>query len=170
MPTVGTLIKNDNRKLLTIWIGCDCSISRYPPEAAGGGLAGGSIGCWAWWACDEAEDPCDIRGLDGLLGESLLVWKPLPNWRLAFRIHANSDAAFGLWIPTSTGRSLPSPVLEGPVLLFVSSPPGGLQTPSLRPRSRSTWMTFPLYRFLFSLLFFSWVFSLPWDSSQLVFL
>ena len=71
MPTVGTLIKTDNRKLLTIWIGCDCSISRYPPEAAGGGLAGGSIGCWAWWACDEAEDPCGIRGLDGFAwGES----------------------------------------------------------------------------------------------------
>ena len=65
-------------------IGCDCSISRYPPEAACGGLAGGSIGCWAWWACDEAEDPCDIRGLDGVAcGESAGV-KAIAKWKACF--------------------------------------------------------------------------------------
>ena len=61
-------LQKDKRKLLTISVGCDCSSSTNPPEAVAAGLEGGFIGyCWPWAACDEeVEDPCDIRGLEGL--------------------------------------------------------------------------------------------------------
>ena len=80
MPTVKTFTKGQ-QKLLTIWVGCDCSSSTNPPEVGGGGLAGGFIGYWPWSACDEeVEDPCDIRALEGLPCGDSAVEKAIDKW------------------------------------------------------------------------------------------
>ena len=90
----------------------------------------------------------------------------MPSWRLASGNHASCVVAFCLWIPTSTGRSWPSPDEESHVLEFVSVPQGGVQNLSLRPWSRSTWRLFHLSHYLLFHLFFSYIFWSAWERGE----